>query len=486
MTEQETKQIIVVLSTGRSGTSLLMKALRSMGMRLSEDMMSGNYANPEGHFEDKDIVNIHRNLFHRLAAHPYLPLFDGWTSMPVTNKVKEELQDVLKRRTTPSSGLWGFKDPRISSLLPLWFRVFNTEKAVPIFILAVRNPGSTVASFIKQYDDEPSMVELAYLTRITDSLHYTAGDCFIVHYEDWFTRPVELAQGLLTYTGLDQYFTGNVEDTIKDVVKPNLNRAVYEDYEIQNEYVVRLYDVLKECRGDEFDRAKLMAVVKQCRKAMEGFKGWYLEAQKHITQEADIRGRLTRAREHESEVKAKLDKERERVQELKGKLDNECKRVEELEAARNAETHWEAERKKFEADLEAMVLENNQLLKASKDYFEQAEEYRKQVVFLREQNKDQGANVSAERNAGNKGDQKSPVKQFQEQPSNDQIKKLQQEIIKLRHRYSFRLGKILTDAVLRPGRNTLLMPYSLAILTWDIVTGRGRKKMERAVAGRRL
>ena len=447
MNEQQTKRIVVVLCPGRSGSSLLMNALGAMGMRLSENMISENYSNPESFFEDKDIMEVHEELFRHLDSQSYMPMADGWINTQAAKIARRELGDILKRESAAASSLWGFKDPRINALLPLWFEIFNRERIVPKFILAVRDPVSTIVSFIRQYNDSAAMVELTYLIRITDALHHTAADCYIVHYEDWFTRPYEQAEGLLKYTGLGEYFTGNLEEALKDVIKPNLNRAVYEDYQVQNEYVARLYEVLKECRGDEFDRAKLMAVVKECRKAMDGFKGWYLKAQKYTTQQADIREKLEKERASGEEVKANLEKENKRVQ-------------------------------KFESDLEEMVLENNHLLKTSKDYFEQAEEYRKHLASLKRENKDLRAKVSAKSNVAKKGGQPPPA--------NDQFKKMQQEIIKLRYRYSFRLGKILTDAVLRPGKNTLLMPYFLAILSWDIVTGRGRRKMEQVLAEKKL
>jgi chromosome segregation ATPase len=49
---------------------------------------------------------------------------------------------------------------------------------------------------------------------------------------------------------------------------------VYDDYTIQNEHVLKLYGVLKECSGKDFNRQKLMSVVQDSRKAMDSFKGW--------------------------------------------------------------------------------------------------------------------------------------------------------------------------------------------------------------------
>ena len=59
-----------------------------------------------------------------------------------------------------------------------------------------------------------------------------------------------------------------------------------------HEFVIKLYNVLKDCKGNEFDRVRLMAIVKECRTAMNGFKGWYLEAQKLMIQEKKFKEKL--------------------------------------------------------------------------------------------------------------------------------------------------------------------------------------------------
>jgi hypothetical protein len=72
------------------------------------------------------------------------------------------------------------------------------------------------------------------------------------------------------------------------LIKPNLNRSIYEDYQVQNQYVHMLYDILKDCRGNNFDRSQLMSVVNKCKKTMEGFRGWYEIAQEHIGKQIAI------------------------------------------------------------------------------------------------------------------------------------------------------------------------------------------------------
>jgi hypothetical protein len=533
MTEQLLKKVIVVLSAGRSGTSLLMKGLGALGMRLSENMIPGSVGNPEGFFEDTEIVDVHKELFEKLNTHPVLPLPEGWLESEAAKKARPKIKKILENRLYDTDSIWGFKDPRTVSFLPLWSRILNAPGTVPVFILATRDPATVASSLRRQINREEAITELQWLQRTTDALHHTAADCFIVQYEDWFTRPYEQAEGLLKYTGLDKSFTANLEEAIQNVIKPNLNRAVYDEYQVQNEYVLRLYDVLKDCRGADFDRQRLMAVVKECRKAMDGFKGWYLEAQKYIVDLAQFQENFAKERERKEELKGKLDEERKQLQELegsrkkaieelkaklekerargedlKGKLDEERKQLQELEGSRKKaieelKAKLEKERARgedlkgnlegankqvqaLETDLEAMVLENNRLLKASKDYFDQSEELRKALVAMKNERRRQDVKQQSKDNQVKGKAVIATVKCTQRQISDEQVKKMRQEIIKIRYRYSFRLGKILTDAVLRPGKNTVLMPYYLIILFWDIATGRGRRKMEQVLAEKKL
>lgn len=321
---QKPKQVIIVLSPGRTGTSLLMQVLRSLGLTLSNQLFGSHYTNPDGFFEDVDIVELQKQLLRELGTAQTLPLLEGWMKTDVISSFRPKFLALIEDRVFQAETTWGFKDPRTCGLLPLWIDVLKPMWIVPKFVLSTRNPFLVVPSMMMQGKKMSSEIaELVWLTRTIDALHHTAADCYIVHYEDWFTQPSKLAQELLKYTGLDQYFTGNVDEALKDIIKPNLNRSVHEDYQVQNEYVLKLYDVLKDCRGVDFDRTRLMAVVKECRQAMDGFKGWYLIAQENIARVSTLREQLQTAKEKQTEI-PKLQK---RIREL----EQENQRLSEME-----------------------------------------------------------------------------------------------------------------------------------------------------------
>lgn len=430
--EQHAKRVIIVLGPGRSGTSLLMQALGAMGMRLSEKMIPGSASNPGGFFEDSEIVDVHKELLESLSAHPALPLPDDWLGSGPAQKAKRRLKEILDERMAESETIWGFKDPRTVSFLPLWIRILNEPGVVPVFILAMRNPAHVVTSLHRQINREKAITELQWLQRTIESLHHTAADCCIVHYEDWFTRPVELVQGLLAYTGLDQYCASDASDVVQELIEPSLNRAAYEEYGIQNEYVLKLYDTLSECRGSDFDRTKLMETVGQCQKAMDGFKGWYLQAHKCLAQLKNQRQSPTGREEL-------------------GKLENQLREMKSLEAGHlNQIKELQDEVEQLWNELEQVTLEENENLKQLKDSREEIERLRRAPV------------------------QESPQTA---QPDNaheqaKQVAKLQTRVKELRSSYSFRIGEVFVNAVAYPGKATILLPFRFLKIVLEFLVTR--------------
>lgn len=333
----DTRRVIIVMGVGRTGTSLIMQILMAMGVQVSNNLIPANAGNPEGFFEDIDLKDIQAELYSCLNFSVSLPLPEAWLDTECAKKAKSSLRQVLKKLLNEHPGILGIKDPRISTFLPLWMLLFNPMRIVPSFILAVREPKSSVASFIRQTNDPGYVAELVWLLRTLDAIENTAADCFVMHYEDWFDQPLPLAQSLLHYTGLDETFKGDLSEVLAQKVKPNLNRAGKDDYEIQNLYVKKLGSALQQCRGSDFDRDRLMSVVKECRQAMTGFKGWHQLAHQANKRLADTQIRLE-----------KLTAEAAKVKTLEA-------RIRELEAEKSHNAQWVQQVQKLERQFEQLM-----------------------------------------------------------------------------------------------------------------------------------
>ena len=253
------RPVIVVLGSGRSGTSLLMQVLAALGMTLSDRLIGAGQANPRGHFEDAPIVRIQADLLRQLGAWPYHPLPPDWLDAPATAAAEQALINVLRERLArcpEAAPPWGFKDPRTAAFLPLWQRLFARLGLAPRYVLALRDPGSVVQSFMATYGTGAEEAEAVWLRRTGDALRHTRARCHLVHYEDWFARPRAVAAGLARHVGLQP--AAPLPDTL---IRPDLDRARPVAARLSTPEARALARVLSACRGDDFDPEALLARV---------------------------------------------------------------------------------------------------------------------------------------------------------------------------------------------------------------------------------
>jgi hypothetical protein len=328
LTRSPTRNVVVVLGSGRSGTSLIMQVLAACGLQVSQNLISSNASNPEGFFEDDDIKDAHAELIKCLGVTSALPLPVDWLQTPCARAALKRLEVLLANNLAGCAGIFGFKNPHTGTFLPMWTRIFNRQRVVPKYVMAVREPAAVVSSFLRQYGDSREVAELVWLVRNIEALHNTAIDCFIVHYEDWFDHGKEIAEELLHFTGLVD-FSGNLEQILRERLKPSRDRSQIDAYEIKNPYVRQLYEVLKGCRGADFERSSLIAMVQETRQAMDGFAPWHELAQRANLRIKRLQGSLETLEQKAAKVKeleARIrDLELERQQQ--GQLEAQLKRL---------------------------------------------------------------------------------------------------------------------------------------------------------------
>lgn len=251
--------IAVVLGSGRSGTSLLMQVLAALGMRVSDTLIPARPDNPRGFFEDAAIVRIQADLLRALGAWPYHPLPADWQDRPATATAREALAGLLQQRLA-ADGLWGFKDPRTAAFLPLWQGLFVELGVTPKYILALRQPGPVLRSFMQAYDTPAEVAEAVWLRRTCAALVHTRGACHIVHYDDWFSRPTKVAEDLAGFLGLPPPGA----HTLEAIVRPDLNRAGTAPESLHDPKARALYRALSGFRGSGWNVHGLPADVMAC------------------------------------------------------------------------------------------------------------------------------------------------------------------------------------------------------------------------------
>ena len=129
---------LIIAGFHRSGTSAVARSFHLGGLFLGEELLGSEPSNPYGHFEDKDVIDIHQDLLevnrtdwksHR-AFDPIVP-DETWARM-------RELVDARNALGKP----WGFKDPRVCLFLPLWLHLVPDAQV----FLVYRNPAEAIRS----------------------------------------------------------------------------------------------------------------------------------------------------------------------------------------------------------------------------------------------------------------------------------------------------------------------------------------------------
>lgn len=296
--EFSNKNIAIIAGPGRSGTSLLMEILGHFGLTLSDELKAQNKGNMRGFFEDKNILAVHKHLFKELSYSPKLPLPEDWQDHEVTKQACRKISNIISRELgKPGTQTWAVKDPRIALLIPLWNQITSELNVTPKYILAIRNPRSFIESLKMQSKLAQQLSEVMWLERTTGMLLSLNSDCYIQHYEDWFSSTGETLVDLLLYLGIPAPSTADSASRLSQIIQPTLNRAQYNDIIIENYWINALYDELQQCRGYGFQSQKLLNIAKGYKENAKSFVGWARHA-------ADMLVRLERKADQKEKILA--------------------------------------------------------------------------------------------------------------------------------------------------------------------------------------
>src|SRR5580658_7298555 len=138
------QRIVVVLGMHRSGTSLLTSLLAELGVDLGDNLIAGDANNEAGYWEHAEINRTQDSLLgqlrHSWAGPAWMNPFPlDWQHLAAGERVrfKQELSAMVREGISTAKGVWGFKDPRTTRLLPLWKEIFSELGLEPYYILAV-------------------------------------------------------------------------------------------------------------------------------------------------------------------------------------------------------------------------------------------------------------------------------------------------------------------------------------------------------------
>jgi len=130
---------ILIVGFHRSGTSAIARAFHGAGLDLGTSLLGAETANPHGHFEDLEAVELHDSF---LSATGRTWKSTGHSDAPPVPAVAhDQLQSYLDRRESAGRA-WGVKDPRLCLFLGEWLQIAPAAHVVVV----IRRPDEAVRS----------------------------------------------------------------------------------------------------------------------------------------------------------------------------------------------------------------------------------------------------------------------------------------------------------------------------------------------------
>jgi hypothetical protein len=120
---------LIIAGFHRSGTSATARLLHRAGLFLGYELLEALPSNPYGHFEDREIVNLHTRI---LADNDQTWAVDE-PLLPLVGQQRWRLMQRIIDRRSSEHRLWGFKDPRACLFMMLWKHLLPGARVLIVY-----------------------------------------------------------------------------------------------------------------------------------------------------------------------------------------------------------------------------------------------------------------------------------------------------------------------------------------------------------------
>lgn len=124
-------KVLCILGMHRSGTSLTANWLSACGLNLGDNLIDGDYSNQKGHFEDKDFLQLHKDILisNKLDGSGLFLPKDHLLSISDYHKKKI---DHLLHFKNDLHHQWGWKEPRTCLFIEEYLKLLPELKVLII------------------------------------------------------------------------------------------------------------------------------------------------------------------------------------------------------------------------------------------------------------------------------------------------------------------------------------------------------------------
>jgi len=189
----------------RSGTSAITRGIKELGVNLGNNLMPpavGN--NDKGFWEDLEIFALNEEVLAELGC--------SWNSLrligpdelmgPRLDPLRLRAAKVITKKLDKDNR-FGFKDPRVSRLLPFWQKVFSDLRLDDRYVIALRNPLSVANSLAARDGFSPEKSYLLWLEHMISAMIGTESKPrVVIDYDLLMNDPIHQVRRIASVVGI--------------------------------------------------------------------------------------------------------------------------------------------------------------------------------------------------------------------------------------------------------------------------------------------
>jgi hypothetical protein len=227
------RRVVFVVGSGRSGTSTMAGALRTLGMHVPQPEVAADETNPKGFGESQWIVDFHDELLKRCNVQVSDARPSAWFEagkLAALEPLRDRLHEWLEQQFAAGGPELVVKDPRLAWFLGLWRAAALRCDAASAYVTMLRPVTEVVGSKQRYYAAKAGEVQrtAAWVNMMLHTERSTRGSArrFVRYHDmlrDW-TVPVF---GIGEAFGIDAVKSATANDVrrVHQFVDPTLRRV---------------------------------------------------------------------------------------------------------------------------------------------------------------------------------------------------------------------------------------------------------------------
>lgn len=233
------RRIVMIVGSGRSGTSVMACTLQRLGMRVPQPEVPADETNPKGFGESQWLVDFHDRLLQRANVTVSDARPRAWfatTKQGTNERFRRQATTWLEQQFEEADEVV-LKDPRLVWFLSLWESAALQVQAEPVFISMLRPPAEVIGSKQHHYSSRVSLGSRAaswinlvlHTERATRDKHRA-----FVRYHDLLSDWTVPVHRLGEEFGLDAVLSASAKDLrgVYDLIDPSLYRVRSSDLDV--------------------------------------------------------------------------------------------------------------------------------------------------------------------------------------------------------------------------------------------------------------